>query len=245
MVEVIFADRILIAAAIAPAIFLFCYVYKKDTLEKEPIGLLVKLALWGIISTALASISETVGIAVLPYVSSAGSKLYNILLYFIVVALSEEGFKYLLLKWKTWRSTDFNCQFDGVVYAVFVSLGFALWENISYCVSYGFSTAVARALTAVPGHACFGVFMGTFYGAAKRCSISGDKKTAGSLLWASLLVPTFLHGMYDYLASTMEENDSYLFFIFVIVFFVAAYKLVKKLSENDRYISTDNPDGSI
>lgn len=90
------------------------------------------------------------------------STAYNVLLYFVVVALSEEGFKYLLLKKRTWYSSEFNCQFDGVVYAVFVALGFALWENISYVLMYGLGTAAVRAVTAVPGHACFGVFMGRF-----------------------------------------------------------------------------------
>ena len=65
-------------------------------------------------------------------------------MYFVVVAISEEGFKYVLLKKRTWKSREFNCEFDGVVYAVFVSLGFALWENIFYVLSYGFATAVAR-----------------------------------------------------------------------------------------------------
>ena len=32
----------------------------------------------------------------------------------------KEGFKYLLMKRKTWFSSSFNCQYDGVVYAVFV-----------------------------------------------------------------------------------------------------------------------------
>ncbi len=79
------------------------------------------------------------------------STAYNVLLYFVVVALSEEGFKYLLLKKRTWYSSEFNCQFDGVVYAVFVALGFALWENISYVLMYGLGTAAIRAVTAVPG----------------------------------------------------------------------------------------------
>ena len=49
--------------------------------------------------------------------------LYQILLYFGVVACSEEGAKYFMLKRRTWNSPEFNCQFDGVVYGVFVSLG--------------------------------------------------------------------------------------------------------------------------
>ena len=35
-------------------------------------------------------------------------------------------------------------------------------------------TALVRAVTAVPGHACFGVFMGIWYGAARRYANEGD-----------------------------------------------------------------------
>ena len=70
---------------------------------------------------------------------------YNAIMYFGIVAFSEEGAKYFLLRRRTWHSAAFNCQFDGVVYAVFVALGFALWENISYVLMYGLSTALVRA----------------------------------------------------------------------------------------------------
>ena len=72
---------------------------------------------------------------------------YNAIMYFGIVAFSEEGAKYFLLRRRTWHSAAFNCQFDGVVYAVFVALGFALWENISYVLMYGLSTALVRAIS--------------------------------------------------------------------------------------------------
>lgn len=163
-----YMNPILIAAAIIPAIFLLVKVYKADRLEREPPLLLLSLVLYGIIATGLAMVTESLGSVVLNSIFSQNTILYNVMMYFIVVAFSEEGFKYLLLKNRTWYSPAFNCQFDGVVYATFVSLGFALWENIGYVLRYGFGTAMVRAVTAVPGHACFGVFMGAWYGLAKR-----------------------------------------------------------------------------
>ena len=151
-----------------PAVFLLVKVYRADRLEREPPMLLVSLVLYGILATGLALLTERLGTFLLDIFVRQDTVLYNVLLYFVVVAFSEEGFKYLLLKRRTWNSPAFNCQFDGVVYATFVSLGFALWENIGYVIRYGFSTAVVRAVTAIPGHACFGVFMGAWYGLAKR-----------------------------------------------------------------------------
>ena len=155
-----YTNPILIAAAVIPAIFLLVHVYRADKLETEPAPLLISLVLYGIAATFIALLLERFGSWLLGRYFPENSTPYNVLMYFGVVAFSEEGAKYFLLKRRTWRSAAFNCQFDGVVYAVFVALGFALWENISYVLMYGLSTALVRAVTAVPGHACFGVFMG-------------------------------------------------------------------------------------
>ena len=166
-------------------------------------------------------------------VSTKYDMAFNILLYFVVVAVSEEGFKYLLLKIRTWKSPQFNCQFDGVVYAVFVSLGFALWENISYVLYYGFGTAVARAITAVPGHACFGVFMGVWYGVAKRYDLAGFAEESRRARRMSLMIPILLHGVYDFIATMESELMGIVFLAFVSWMFGAALKLVKKTSAAD------------
>ena len=163
---------ILILAAIVPAIFLMIKVYKSDRIEKESGYLLRRLVVAGILSTLFARIEERLGIWILSSVVSTNTVLYNVILYFGIVAIAEESSKYIMLKRNTWNNWEFNCQYDGVVYAVFVSLGFALWENINYVLSYGFSTAIVRAVTAIPGHACFGVFMGVFYGIAKHHDLS-------------------------------------------------------------------------
>ena len=160
----LYMNPILIAAAAVPAVFLLIRVYHADRLEPEPSGLLLSLILRGVFATVIAMVLEELGSALLGSVYAENSLPYNIIMYFVIVAFSEEGAKYILLRRRTWRSDAFNCQFDGVVYAVFVSLGFALWENLGYVAMYGLSTALVRAVTAVPGHACFGVFMGVYYG---------------------------------------------------------------------------------
>ena len=152
--------RILFLAAVLPAIFLIRKVYKMDTVEKEPVGLLVSLVFLAIGSILIAMAGEWLGGTVLSTFLMPDTVLYNLVYYFLVVGVSEELAKYLILRLRTWKAPAFNCRFDGVVYAVTVSLGFALWENIAYVMQYGFTTAVLRAVTAIPGHACFGVFMG-------------------------------------------------------------------------------------
>lgn len=245
----------LILAAVIPAVVLLIQVYRADRLEKEPLPMLLGLLLWGIVAAELASLSEQAGIWLLDRLLLPGQTarpwgwvtagvavtgvpgLYHVLLYFVVVAVSEEGFKYLLLKARTWRSLDFNCSFDGVVYAVFLSLGFALWENIHYVLAYGLGTALARAVTAVPGHACFGVFMGTWYGIAKRWSLRGREDRGRLCRWLAFLMPTLLHGLYDYIAASPQMEYGWQFVIFVLLLFLASFRLVKKMSRDDAYMA--------
>ena len=116
-----YIDPVLAAAAIIPAVVLLIKVYQADRLEKEPVSLILSLVFFGVLSTAIAMVLEQVGTAVLGNYLPEGSVAYNAVLYFGIVAFSEEGAKYLLLKKRTWRDINFNCQFDGVVYGMSVS----------------------------------------------------------------------------------------------------------------------------
>lgn len=231
-----YTNPILIAAAVIPAVFLLVHVYRADKLEKEPAPLLISLVLYGIAATFIALLLERFGSWLLGRYFPENSTPYNVLMYFGVVAFSEEGAKYFLLKRRTWNSAAFNCQFDGVVYAVFVSLGFALWENISYVLMYGLSTALVRAVTAVPGHACFGVFMGVYYGRAKRYDNDGDFVNAKRCRTMAVLMPALLHGAYDFIATMEDPNCEWIFLVFVLALFAVSMKLVRVGSHSDRYI---------
>ncbi|MDD7494375.1 MAG: PrsW family glutamic-type intramembrane protease, partial [Eubacteriales bacterium] len=147
------------AAALLPAIYLMKYIYRKDTVEKEPSMLLMSLLIYGVIAALISIALEGIGTKILNSLMDQSTVGYTLVLAFVVVAMVEEGAKFAMLKRRTWREINFNYRFDGIVYAVFISLGFAAFENIGYVLGYGLSVAPARALLAVPGHMCFGVFM--------------------------------------------------------------------------------------
>jgi RsiW-degrading membrane proteinase PrsW (M82 family) len=225
---------ILIVAAVVPAFFLMIRAYRSDRLEKEPPSLLWSLALAGVFSALIALVVERILGRILDAAVPQGT-LYDVLLYFGVVAFGEEGAKYFMLRRRTWRSPEFNCQYDGVVYAVFVSLGFALWENISYVMHYGFSTALVRAVTAIPGHACFGVFMGMWYSTARRYANAGWQDQSKNCLRKAFYIPVLLHGCYDSIAMSERQGFGLIFLAFVVCMFIAANLLMKKLSRQDSY----------
>ena len=226
---------ILIFAAVIPAAVLMVYVYRSDRLEAESPSLLFRLAVSGVLSTFIAMLIEWIAGAILDHSVSPYSTAYYVILYFIIVAYAEEGAKYFMLYRRTWNSPEFNCLYDGVVYAVFLSLGFAIWENISYVMHYGFATALVRAVTAIPGHACFGIFMGVFYGLSKGSSIAGDQAKTKLYKVLTLIVPAFIHGLYDYIASMQSSKGTGLFVVFIIILFFISFMLVKRMSANDRY----------
>lgn len=225
---------IYILAAIIPAIFLLRYVYKQDKIEKEPPGLLWSLVGCGVLAALCSIVLEWIGNWILDNTLTQESPYYILVLAFLVVAAVEEGCKFFFLKRRTWNDWNFSHLYDGVVYSVFVSLGFAAFENIKYVFSYGLSVVLPRALFAIPGHLGFSVFMGVFYGRAKLCENRGDNAGKTRNLIFGYLSAVLLHGFYDACAMSGTTTANIIFYIFVAVMYVVVYRMIKKASKEDR-----------
>ena len=233
MIPVLPVLAIYILAAVVPAVILLRYVYRHDTVEKEPPGLLVLLLLTGVAAALLSGVLERIAQTLLGIFVAPGSPVYTILLAFLVVAVVEEGTKFLLLKWKSWHHPAFNYRFDGIVYAVFVSLGFAAYENILYVFNYGLSVALPRAFLAIPGHMSFAVAMGIFYGRAKCCWARGNDAAATRNLITGYILAVLLHGFYDACAMIGTGLATLVFVVFVILMFLMVYRSLKRESARD------------
>ena len=226
---------ILLAAAVLPAAFLLYRVYKMDTIEKEPWSILRKLLLWGALSGIPAALVESLLTGVVQNLLQEGTLLYNFVFGFIVAALVEESFKFFFLYKFTFKSPAFNYRFDGVVYAVFVSMGFAILENVLYVFQGGLGVALSRALLALPLHAACGVYMGIAYGQQKVNSLY-KPASFGAVARACLPVPILIHGFYDSCAFSAENYPIFLlvFVVFVILVFILTLRQLKKASQEDR-----------
>jgi len=222
-----------VLAAVLPAALLMRYIYRQDRVEREPPLLLASLVGCGVLSALASIVLEGIAGRLLYILVSDRGKVYTILLAFLVVGAVEEGTKLLLLKWRTWRHPQFNYRFDGVVYAVFVSLGFAAYENIQYVFSYGMSVALPRALLAVPAHMGFAVFMGAFYGRARQCETWGDDVGKKVNLWVGYLLAVFLHGFYDSCAMIGSRLSTLLFVAFVIAMYVIVIRMIRREARTD------------
>lgn len=224
---------IYVLAAVLPAIFLMRYVYRQDQIEPEPVGLLASLVWKGVLAALAAIVLEFIGQTVLQGLVSEDNPNYVYYLAFLVVAAVEEGTKLFFLYRRTWKEPDFNYRFDAIVYAVFVSLGFAAFENVKYVFSYGLSVALPRAILAVPGHMGFAVFMGIFYGRAKRCADWGNRFGCKVNLILSYLFPVALHGVYDSCCMTGTNRSTLVFVIFVLVMYLLVFRLIRHESRTD------------
>lgn len=224
---------IYVLAAVLPAVFLMRYVYRQDQTEPEPVGLLASLTWKGVLAALAAIVLEFIGQTVLRGFVGEDNPNYVYYLAFVVVAAVEEGTKLFFLYRRTWHDPDFNYRFDAIVYAVFVSLGFAAFENIKYVFSYGLSVALPRAILAVPGHMGFAVFMGIFYGRAKSCADWGNRFGCKVSLILSYLFPVALHGVYDSCCMTGTNRSTLVFVIFVLVMYLLVFRLIRHESRTD------------
>ena len=262
------STELFMAIGLLPAGLLLFYIYKMDRIEKEPKGLLVGLFFLGVGATIPTMIVEMLLSTVnnglffgqyntqYEYTFVDGRVyLYEFVNNFFGIALVEEGFKWLFMFLLTRKSKSFNCLFDGVVYAAFVSLGFAAAENVMYVFTGGLVTGMLRMITAVPAHCAFSVVMGTFYGKwfvsrnagalEKNLYQNGVITTApkgfgaGRFLLLSLVVPMAIHGFYDFCCIFTDVSWVYwvLLFLLLIFLYIICFRNVYVLSKKDAYIT--------
>ena len=255
---------LLVCAAILPAVALCVYVFRKDRVEKEPIGLLLSLFFLGaVICYPCAEIEKMLHVALdnifTPfavlyegqlYLQGTTSTIYSLCHNIICIALIEEGFKFLVLFFVTKDNKNFNSLFDGLIYAVFVSLGFAAFENIFYVVSSGWTVAALRALTAVPAHMFNAVFMGYFYSfwhVYKKAQHKEAKLAAANLINKSnlgfpvksyllyaIVVPVLAHGLYDYYFSLGTAEAFIKGIVLLIILYAVCFIRIRKMSFTDQ-----------
>lgn len=216
--------------AVAPVMVIILYIYFQDKYEKEPVGLLLLSFIFGaIISILIVSVLYLFTGHFIPLIDEF-SIWQQFIQAFVVVALSEEFSKYIIVKYFAQTRKAFNEPYDGIIYAVMVSMGFACTENIMYVLEGGYETAILRAFTAVPAHATFGILMGYFMGKAKFSNNRFKLNMAG------LLLAVLFHGAYDFfLFIRFIPGISIGAFISLIIGVILSKKAIRKHQENSNF----------
>lgn len=223
----------LIILSVAPSLFIALYIYARDKFEKEPLHLLLKTFIWGVL---ISSIVIPVEYFLITYGSLSASSRLSFIVFeaFIVAGLTEEYFKRLVVLRVVYDTPYFNQPFDGIVYCVFSAVGFAAIENVGYVLQTfqaspqdAITVVVLRGIMSVPAHAMFGVVMGYYLGFAK---FAPEDKS----YWyfkVSLVFPMLLHGFYDFILMLNVYGALIIVGIYELLLFTYCLKLIKKSHE--------------
>jgi RsiW-degrading membrane proteinase PrsW (M82 family) len=211
-----------ILLALLPTLLLLLFFYFRDKYEKEPLYILRRAFIYGVLIIVPVLIIEWV-LSSLP----VNGAFYDA---FIVAAFTEESIKFCAVFLLLYHSKEFNEQYDGIIYSVYLSLGFATVENIFYVIEGGTSVAVLRLFTAVPAHALFGTFMGYYLGKYK---FSPQKKP--KLILSALFVPILFHGLYNFLIMSKFTLLLLLFIPLIIYLWIRGLKNTKELIEKSPF----------
>lgn len=204
----------LLIISIAPSIAFLIWIYIKDKYEKEPVKLLIKFFILG----ALASIPAVVIEDLLFGINIQNEYIRMAYVSFAVAAFSEEILKIIILIMFALKNRHFTEKLDGIVYSVFVSLGFATVENIIYIVygnsSQGLELGLSRAVISIPAHIMFAITMGYYLSLYKF--ENKDIKNKNYYLIKSIVIPIVLHGIFDFILMIKSKTALFVFFIYLI-----------------------------
>ncbi|MCQ4726425.1 PrsW family glutamic-type intramembrane protease [Anaerotignum faecicola] len=209
----------LLSLAVAPVIIFLVFMFIKDRYEKEPLRLLLLGALYGFYISVPVLLNDVF------LMKLSVSRAYPIIFSaFVTSAGNEELLKLVFLYFLMYKNKELNEPVDGIVYSVFISLGFAGAENIIYIfnpVLGGFETALSRAVISVPAHGLFAVSMGYYFG------IYHYLKGGIFYLFAAFFSPWILHGLFNFILLWETKWYLFVFIPYVILLWVNAFIKIK------------------
>lgn len=210
----------LFVIAVTPGIALAMGLYLTDRYDREPVKLLLKLFLFGMLSAVPTIIVERFlsNINILPGILSIAWTTY------IVAGFTEEYFKRLVVMRVAYNHSAFDEKLDGIIYCAYSALGFATVENIMYVVSgYDADPYIGwyRGLLSVPAHMLFAITMGYYLSLAK---FSPDQENCKRNFTLSLVVPMLFHGTFNFILLAQVQILMILFIPFVIYLWIVNLK---------------------
>ena len=226
---------LLLALSIAPGFAISLFIFLKDRYNREPGLKLLICFLLGCLSVIPAIIIQVFTTKPADHLLGEGI-LFTAFFAYIIVALSEELSKFVMLRYYAFPKKSFDEPFDGIVYSVMVGMGFATVENIGYVMQHGVGTALLRMFLSVPAHATFAILMGYYVGKAKFHPKRRFNNLFSGLFWA-----VFFHGTYDFFLFLQGKEfvnkfigDGLLFLGAVASFIVAIWLSKRAIREHEQ-----------
>ena len=250
--------------AMVPGLFLCGYIFFKDRIEREPVGLLALLFgagflaylpshyVCGFVVGGIDRLFNKYMVfspeGILSFTTRGAEMLHGILCSFLGFALMQISVKWLALYFITHRSRHFNYLFDGIVYSVFLSVGYALAENLHFALQNDTELLLPKLLSSVPCHLFVGIIMGYCYTMWRvrfiangiennmiRSGIVKEDRVRSSAVWliTSIALPFGLMGFYLFAGSYRNDIVSFIFYTLVFTLYGFSFVLADRLAVKD------------
>ena len=222
---------ILIMLGLIPSIIWLLFYLQEDK-HPEPKEMVVKIFLYGLLMT-IPTLGIEIGLNKVFSFSHFSYVISLIINFFVIVALTEEVMKYLVIKLGVLNNPEFDEPIDAMIYMIIAALGFAAMENIALLFSV--NGALGQALLVL-----FGRFIGaTFLHALCSANIGYflalsflNEKSRFRFLFLGFGASILLHGFYDF-AIKISGGTNFIIpaliiaFLFLLV--MAEFRRIKKL----------------
>jgi RsiW-degrading membrane proteinase PrsW (M82 family) len=194
---------------VLPSLIWLSYYLRKDA-HPEPKKTILKIFLWGALIT-LPVFFVQIGLATLLSKINISPLATSLIYWFLIIAFTEELFKYFVIKMKALNSPDMDEPLDIMLYMVVAALGFAALENILYLsapidqlshndlVNRTLIVSFIRFIGATFLHTLCSALVGYFV--AISCH---DQKNRLFEVSFGIFAATLLHGIYDFSIMTLD-----------------------------------------
>jgi RsiW-degrading membrane proteinase PrsW (M82 family) len=227
----------LFVIAVTPGIALAMGLYLTDRYDREPVGLLVRLFLHGMLAAVPTIFVERFlsNINIFSGIFSIFSGIFSaVWTAYIVAGFTEEYFKRLVVMRLAYYHVSFDEKLDGIIYCAYSALGFATIENIMYVFSgYDADPYIGwyRGILSVPAHMLFAITMGYYLSLAKFSPDIINRKRYYSL---SLIMPMLLHGTFNFILLSQNHMLMFLFIPFVIYMWITNLRKLNKYYQESK-----------
>lgn len=204
-----FTIIIYIIFGILPSLTWLTYYLRKD-LHPEPKRMIIKIFLWGALITVPVFFVQ-ISLAYLLGKIDINPVATTLIYWFLIIALSEEFFKYLVIKIKVINSPHLDEPLDIMLYMVVAALGFAALENILYLFSpvgqMSFNQLIDRTLIISFIRFIGATFLHTLCSAVIGYAVAisfCDQKNRRLEAASGVMVAVALHGLYNFSIMTLD-----------------------------------------
>ena len=235
---------------VLPSLIWLFYYMSKD-LHPEPKKTIVKVFLLGALATIPTLVvqlwlseslvqGQYLASLYLPEISNYLPFILSLVKWFVVIALTEELFKYLAVRFSVFSDGALDEPLDIMLYMVVSALGFSALENLLYLFTplYGASLSTVLSVTVTISFIRFvgATFLHTLCSALVGYFLiksAFDHKKRLKFTFIGILLATLLHGLYNFSIMTLSRPFNFIVPVAIIgvlaLFMIYDFDEVKKL----------------